>query len=69
MQQLTILTPAEVSAIVHGWIARQGSPAAAARALGIGHAYLSRIIHGEKPPRGKLLKRVGLEVRHVVVLR
>lgn len=71
--------PMKLKEAINALVAQHGGVRAAARAVGIDHAYLHRLYSGEKfEPSAKILRRIGLKkvvtyetikpVRQVLVL-
>jgi transcriptional regulator with XRE-family HTH domain len=59
----------EVMARLHEEIEYTGSEAKLARLIGVSRSYLNRIVHGEKPPQGKVLKFLGFKTTELYEAR
>ena len=61
------MTQKEVRAMLAEKIALCPSEAAMARMIGVSRSYFNRVVRGEKPPQGKVLRFLGLKESVVYV--
>lgn len=68
MTSRTVLTPKQALAVLRARIERSGSAKAFAEEIGTTAAYVSTVLHGQRPPSDTILKELGL-TRATVYLR